>query len=368
MTRSSLCVRRTRVSASTLRVRAVVASLVSGDAVVMEWQPGARGIVIGERYRLAGALRRTGMIDAIDLDADPGDAACRVVSVPGNQAAVDAWEDAWRAAEQAAGLPTLRELVVDEDGAAWAVIAAAPPGASGPLPEDARRQAVVIAAALAEAGLDPNDVTPTMLVAATDGRLRIDGVVWLGSSASARAGTQHLLDLLPPDIAVDPVDFEPEPSATVRPPRRKPARRSRRRLLVPLAIVVMLAGAAAALLLPTGSMGTSVSNPVSIEAPAADVLLGDAAHPLVATDLVTSREREVAQQVAPQPGRDDASAVIETVVVTTIVMDTQPVASAAHDLPLVPAGDGVVVLPASNATSVPVLPVEASSAVPSLGG
>ena len=365
MTRSSVCVRRTRVSASTLRVRAVVDLLFPGDAVVMEWQPGARGIVIGERYRLAGALRRTGMIDAIDLDADPGDAACRVVGVPGDLAAVDAWEDAWRAAEQAAGLPTLRELVVDEDGAAWAVIAAAPSGESGPLPEDARRQAVLIAAALREAGLDPNDVTPTMLVSATDGRLRIDGVVWLGSSASARAGTQHLLDLLPPDV---PVDFEPESSATVRPPRRKPARRSRRRLLVPLAIVVMLAGAAAALLLPTGSMGTSVSNPVSIEAPAADVLLGDAAHPLVATDLVASREREVAQQIAPQPGRDDASAVIETVVVTTTVMDTQPVASEAHDLPVVPAGDGVVVLPASNEASVPVLPVEASSAVPSIGG
>ncbi len=365
MTGWSLCVSRERVSASTLRVRAVVDLLVSGDAVVMEWQPGARGIVIGERYRVAGALRRTGMIDAIDLDADPGDAACRVVGVPGDLAAVDAWEDAWRAAEQVVGLPTLRELVVDEDGAAWAVIAAAPSGASGPLPEDARRQAVLIAAALREAGLDPNDVTPTMLVASTDGRLRIDGVVWLGSSASARAGTRHLLDLLPPDVAVDPVDFEPEPSATIRPPRRKPARRSRRRLLIPLAIVVMLAGAVAALLLPTGSMGTSVGNPVSIEAPAADVLLGEAAHSLETTE---AREREVAQQVAQQPGRDDASAVIETVVVTTTVMDTQPVASEAHDLPVVPAGDGVVVLPASNAASVPVLPVEASSAVPSIGG
>ncbi len=122
MTRSSLCVRRTRVSASTLRVRAVVASLVSGDAVVMEWQPGARGIVIGERYRLAGALRRTGMIDAIDLDADPGDAACRVVSVPGDQAAVDAWEDAWRAAEQAAGLLVSAILTVDETEKAFANI------------------------------------------------------------------------------------------------------------------------------------------------------------------------------------------------------------------------------------------------------
>ncbi len=368
MTRWSLCVGRTRVSASTLRVRAVVDLLFLGDAVVMEWQPGARGIVIGERYRLAGALRRTGMIDAIDLDADPGDAACRVVGVPGDQATVDAWEDAWRAAEQSAGLPTLRELVVDEDGAAWAVIAAAPSGASGPLPEDARRQAVLIAAALREAGLDPNDVTSAMLVATTDGRLRIDGVVWLGSGGSMRAGRQHLLDLLPPDVVVDPVGFEPESSATIRPPRRKPARRSRRRLLIPLAIVVMLAGAVAALLLPAGSMGTSVSNPVSIEAPAADVLMGDAAHPLVATDLVASREREVAQQIAPQPGRDDAPTVTETVVVTTTVMDTQPVASAAHDLPLVPAGDGVVALPAANAASVPVLPVEANSAVPSLGG
>ncbi len=368
MTGLSLCVGRTRVSASTLCVRAVVDLLVSGDAVIMEWQPGARGIVIGERYRLAGALRRTGMIDAIDLDADPGDAACRVVGVPGDLAAVDAWEDAWRAAEQVAGLPTLRELVVDEDGAAWAVIAAAPSGASGPLPEDGRRQAALIAAALAEAGLDPTDVTSAMLVATTDGRLRIDGVVWLGSGGSLRAGRQHLLDLLPPDVVVDPVGFEPESSATVRPPRRKPARRSRRRLLVPLAIVVMLAGAAAALLLPTGSMGTSVSNPVSIEAPAADVLLGEAAHSLVTTDLVAAREREVAQQVAPQPGWDDAPTVTETVVVTTTVMDTQPVASAAHDLPLVPADDGVVVLPASNAASVPVLPVEASSAVPSIGG
>ena len=261
----------------------------------MNTELNARGIVIGERYRVAGALRRTGVIEAIDLDADRGSAACRIVGVPGDPAAVDAWEDAWRAAQVPARLPHLLEVVTDHEGVAWAALSVAE-SRSPTLPPDARRQAYSIGVALAEAGLDVGDISSAMLVANSQGQLVVDGIPFLGGGASPHAAAKQLVALLPPDHE-DLV--EPDWVETSQPPvaRRRQFARSRRRLLVPGAIGLVLAAALVALLLPARSGGTPVTGE-SIEAPAADVLLGDAGHPLVVaqapqTVTVTTQARLV---------------------------------------------------------------------------
>ena len=157
----------------------------------MDIEPGARGIVIGDRYRVAGALRRTGLIDAVDLEGERRAAACRVVAVPGDAERVDQWEDAWRAAQEAARLPRLREIVDDGEGGHWAVLDGSP--ATGlRLPPDARHQAALIGEALARTGLDVGDVTRGMLVARADDLLVLDGVVWLGGELSPRAAAAAL--------------------------------------------------------------------------------------------------------------------------------------------------------------------------------
>ena len=88
----------------------------------MEWEPGARGTVIGDRYRVAGEVRRRGLLEAVDLDAPSTAAACRVAGVAGTAEEVDAWRSAWEAAQDAAGLPLLRDLVADDEDGAWAVL------------------------------------------------------------------------------------------------------------------------------------------------------------------------------------------------------------------------------------------------------
>ena len=87
----------------------------------MTSSPGSRGIVIGDRYRVAGTLRRHGIHDAVDCEAPPTDAACRVARIEGD---AEAWEDAWREAQETAPVPRLIEVIA-HDGGDWAVIAAA---------------------------------------------------------------------------------------------------------------------------------------------------------------------------------------------------------------------------------------------------
>ena len=311
----------------------------------METELNARGIVIGERYRVAGALRRVGMIEAIDLDADRDAAACRIVGIPGDAAAVDAWEDAWREAQVAARLPRLLEVVTDEDGSAWAALAAAEATAAA-LPPDARRQAHVIGMTLATAGLDVADLTPDMFAANSRGQLIVDGVPFLGGAGPTRAAAERLVALLPPDREqeVESDWVEPPVRRAVR--QRGPAR-SRRRLLVPGAIGMVVVAALLILLVPERSDGTPNIG-VTIEAPAADVLLGDAAHPVVAAEpvrtvTVTEAAQPVEANTEPQPV--EAS---ETVV-------SNP--TAASVVPSLPIAD-VPSLPQSSVEVGVLLPVE----------
>ena len=251
----------------------------------MDTTPGTRGIVIGDRYRVAGTLRRTGLIDAVDLEADRSDAACRVVGVPGDAEGVDAWEDAWRAVQDAARLPRLREIVADDEGAQWAILAATP-AARLPLPPDAHAQAREIGEALAEAGLDVGDVTRSMLIADEHGRLCVDSVVWLGGDWSPRAAGRVLAGLVPRVPEVEPEVAPAGPGDWSPPRRRTPHRRPRRsRLLVPGAIIAALAAATVVLLVPARSEGTAVVAPGST-AGVDDVVLGSAANPLVDPQIV----------------------------------------------------------------------------------
>ena len=291
----------------------------------METELNARGIVIGERYRVAGALRRVGMIEAIDLDADRDAAACRIVGIPGDAAAVDAWEDAWREAQVAARLPRLLEVVTDEDGSAWAALAAAEATAAA-LPPDARRQAHVIGMTLATAGLDVADLTPDMFAANSRGQLIVDGVPFLGGAGPTRAAAERLVALLPPDREqeVESDWVEPPVRRAVR--QRGPAR-SRRRLLVPGAIGMVVVAALLILLVPERSDGTPNIG-VTIEAPAADVLLGDAAHPVVAAEPV----RTVTVTEAAEPV--EATTVPQPVEASETVVSNPTVASVVPSLPI----------------------------------
>ncbi|MGI9188438.1 MAG: hypothetical protein ACR2J9_13130 [Gaiellales bacterium] len=324
----------------------------------MDATPGARGVVIGDRYRVAGALRRTGLIDAIDLEADRTDAACRVVGVPGDAARVDAWEDAWRAAQDEARLPRLREVVLDEDGAHWAIVGPAP-GYGAPLPVDAQVQARVIGEALAEAGLDVDDATRAMLVTAADGRLCLDGIVWLGGDRSPRAAGRALAGLLPRAREQAIVDDSASTGAWDPPPRTSPKRRRRRmRLAIPAAIVVLLVVAGLVLLAPARSNGTAVVAPGG--ASSGDVLLGSAQYPVVdATDgddipagdpTGVSGASPAPEVTVRAPAFVEPAARPPVTITVTVPVAAAPANEARPD-PVVPA------LPPAAAQRVPELPV-----------
>lgn len=315
----------------------------------METELNARGIVIGERYRVAGALRRVGLIEAIDLDADRDAAACRIVGIPGDAAAVDAWEDAWREAESAARLPRLLEVITDEDGVAWAALAAAEAAAAA-LPPDARRQAYAIGMALATAGLDVADLTPDMFAANSRGQLIVDGVPFLGGVGPTRAAAERLVALLPPDQEQEVESDWVEPPVR-RAVRQRGSSRPRRRLLVPGAIGMVVVAALLILLVPERSDGTSNIG-VTIEAPAADVLLGDAAHPVVAAEPV----RTVTVTEAAQPV--EANTVPQPVETSEVVVRNPAVASVVPSLPIA----DVPSLPQSPVKAGVLLPV--ASAIP----
>ena len=330
----------------------------------MEWEPGARGTVIGDRYRVAGELRRRGLLEAIDLDASATEAACRVVAVPGIPEQIDAWQTAWRSAEGAARLPRLRDVVADDQDGAWAVLDPSPIGTPVDLPPDARRQARIIGAALARAGLDPSDVTAPMLIADGQGEVRVDGIVWLGPDTNPKAAGQLLAALLPADDE-EQHSAPDEPIASPVPRRRRRERnsRSRRRILVPLLIALALLGAALALVLPAGSTGTPNIEP-EVLAPAAfpaDALLGiGTAPPTVEVNEATTTAAIV--EAPPDP-----------VTVTVIApADAAPVEAGGGDA-VVPEGDAVSVPPAaaqvpSAGDAVPVLPLAGDVAVvPSAG-
>jgi hypothetical protein len=325
--------------------------------LVMDTELNARGIVIGERYRVAGALRRVGMIEAIDLDADRDAAACRIVGIPGDAAAVDAWEDAWREAEVAARLPRLLEVITDEDGAAWAALAAAEATAAA-LPPDARRQAYAIGMALATAGLDVADLSPVMFATDHGGRLVVDGVPFLGGAGPTRAAAERLVALLPPDQEPEAEpDWDQPPVRRVGPQRG--SARPRRRLLVPGAIGMVVVAALLILLVPARSAGTPNVGP-TIEAPAADVLLGDAAHPVVVAEpvetvTVTESAQLVEANVESRPAETSES-VVSAPAVTSAVADL-PIAEV-PSVPLAAGGGGSeagVLLPV--ASSIPDVPL-----------
>ena len=345
----------------------------------MDIAPGTRGIVIGDRYRVAGALRRTGLIDAVDLEADRRDAACRVVGVPGDAAGVDAWEDAWRAAQDAARLPRLREIVTDDEGAHWAILAAAP-AARLPLPDDAHAQAREIGKALAEAGLDVGDVTRSMLVADDAGRLCVDSVIWLGGESSPRAAGRALAEFFPRSPDVEPELGVPvEPDAWASPRRRTPQRRPRRsRILVPAAIITVLAAAVLVLVVPARSEGTAVVAPGSTTG-VDDVMLGSAANPLVDPQVVPAPTEAAAHVPA------DAAATGEVSTLDVAAVSAVPVAPAADPPPETvtvtvvtvdkPAADpvspsAVPAVPAATAQRAPDLPLaEVAPSLPlALGG
>ncbi len=327
-------------SCEMVRCRGLVDDPNSCTIGVMEWEPGARGVVVAGRYRCCGELRRRGLIDAIDID-EPSAPGCRLVGVPGDPETIDAWQAAWRAAERRAGLPTLRAVVQDADGDAWAVLA---PAASAPdrsLPDDAERQARAIGAALARAGLDAADVTREMLLA-VDGELLIDGVVWLGEPESACAAGDLLVGLLP---AVP----TPQPERSVQRRDRRPPRRRRG---VQLAIGAVAVFAVAALLWPSGSDGTA--GVAAAPPPAHDVLLDAVLTPQAGVAAVpATRPRH--PKVRPTRPEERVG-----VTVTTLV------STAASEIPAVPAevepvevplADGEVVsLPLAEAEAVPLPP------------
>ena len=307
------------------------------DSAGMEWEPGARGTVIGDRYRVAGELRRRGLLEAVDLDAPATAAACRVAGVAGTAEEVDAWRSAWEAAQDAAGLPLLRDVVADDEDGAWAVLAPARADAAAPLPTDARLQLETIGAALARAGLDVAGVTGAMLVVDAAGRLLIEGVVSLGPKTHPDAAGRLLAALLPPDPTIDEEDEMHD--SDERKPRQRRERGGTRRLLLPIAAGVVLLGTVVVLLLPAGSAGTTRTGGLTELAPAVvatepDVLLGStdlSLQPPAATVTVT-------EESAPA-------------VVTVTIAEPAAAASAAPSAPV----DDVAVLPVAG-DDVPSLP------------
>lgn len=314
----------------------------------MDWEPGARGTVIAGRYRASGELRRRGMIEATDLEAPPQRAACRLIGVPGDPQTVDAWQRAWADAEVAARLPSLRVVVRDDEGDAWAVLDP-PRGVPGlALPADAREQALAMGAALARAGLDAGDVTASALEVGPDGALLIDGVVWLGGDLPPWSAGERLAALLP----------EPPPPPAEPLPRRRSARgrepRRRRRLLVATVALACLAGAGLALALPTRSQELA-------PAPADDALVAPA-EPDVLLDAIAVPDPApvpIPEVTAAEPAPPPPETV--TVVVTVEAPAPAPVADPA---PALPAPDG------AGDPAVPALPLDAGLApeLPVAGG
>ncbi len=218
---------------------------------------GSRGTIIAGRYQCAGDPRRGVLLDAVDLDAPAGDAGCRLIAVPGDAAAVDAWRAAWHEAT-GAGLPALRDVLTDEDGETWAILEPTCGRPDADYPRDAERQARAVAEALQRAGLDVAGVRALVPVR---GQLRIDQFVRLATGPQ-RGGEAHLLDLLP-DAAFDDVT----PPAAARPRRRAAAAPRWRRWVVPLAIVTALVATGAVLAQPTRSAPPAAPPPPDVLLP-----------------------------------------------------------------------------------------------------
>ncbi|MGA0122719.1 MAG: hypothetical protein ACO3KD_06915 [Gaiellales bacterium] len=320
----------------------------------MDWEPGARGTIIAGRYRASGELRRRGMIEATDLEAPPQRAACRLIGVPGDPQAVDDWQRAWVDAEGAARLPSLRAVVRDEDGAAWAVIDPATADSDRSLPADAHGQARAIGAALARAGLDPGDVTAAMLEVGTDGLLRIEGPVWLGGELPPTVAGERLAALLP-EPPGPAWEADPAPSRERRPPRRRrDRRRGLRRLGIAGIAFTCLAGTGLAVALPTRSqeIAPAPTDAVVVQ-DGADALLGS----VVVADPVAPPPASVAQEPEPVPLEPEPAPRTVTVVVT---VEAPPSAAgepdpAAVDLPLAGSEAPALPAPAADAPLVPAI-------------
>lgn len=283
---------------------------------------GERGIVIADRYRAAGALRRAGLIDAIDLEAPAGAVACRLAGIAGDEAGLDAWEDAWREAQEAVPIPRLREVVVDDDGAAWAVLDASA-AVAGP-PAGAVDEAREIGATLARVGLDAEEVTAGMLGVDAQGRLVLDGVVRLGGGLSRQAAGAHVAALLPPAGHAGPAA---SPSAT-RSSRRQARRsaRTRRRLALPIATGVALLAAAVVLVLPGRSDGTVDMAPGP--APRPDVVLGSEAALAAAAAGTTPVEPPLhPEPSAPGPSAERAAAPVAPGRAPDVASEQEPAAA-----------------------------------------
>jgi hypothetical protein len=309
----------------------------------MDWEPGARGTVIAGRYRASGELRRRGMIEATDLEAPPQRAACRLIGVPGDPQAVDDWQRAWVDAEGAARLPSLRGVVRDADGTAWAVLDPARTDPGRALPADARGQAMAIGAALARAGLDPGDVTAAMLEVGEDGLLRVEGPVWLGGDLPPAVAGERLAMLLP--VPVEPA-WEPEPAPARRPPRAHRGRRHGvRRIAIAGLALACLAGAGLALALPTRSQELAPGPADAIVvAPEPDVLLGDVV------------QQEPAPASAPEPTvvAEPRPAPAPRTVTVVVTVEAPPAPAPADAAPVLP----------EPADAAPDLPLEGAGAPP----
>jgi hypothetical protein len=330
----------------------------------MDSEPGTRGIVLGDRYRVAGALRRTGLIDAVDLEADRAQAACRIVGVPGDAERVDAWEDAWRAAQDSARLPRLREVIIDADGAHWAVLEVSQATAA-PLDGDLRGQALDLGEALARSGLDVTDVSRSRLAVDPAGALLIDGPVWLGGDVPPRAAGRRLADLLPPAPTGSTAARGDDDDLAPPPLRRHGAGRGRarhRRLLLPAAILLLAATAAALFVLPVGSASTGELAPAAPTEPGAALLIGQV-DPLVEPATVQPLPGSAAPSspaasgdVAP-PAPPPAEPVVTVTIEAPVVAAETPVV--ASDVPA---------LPEAAAVGVPALPLDAPALPLDVGG
>ena len=109
------------------------------------------------------------------------------------------------------------------------------------------------------------------------------------------------------------------------------------------------------LLVPARSAGTP-NNGVTIEAPAADVLLGDAAHPVVAAELVrtvtVTEAAQPAQANAERPPVATSESVVSNPGITSVVA-TLPIV----EVPSVPLAEVEAGALLTVASSIPVVPL-----------
>ena len=223
------------------------------------------------------------------------------------------------------------------------------------MPPDARRQAYAIGMTLATAGLDVADLTPDMFAANSRGQLIVDGVPFLGGAGPTRAAAERLVALLPPDQEQEVESDWVEPPVR-RAVRQRGSARPRRRLLVPGAIGVVVVAALLILLVPARSAGTPNIG-VTIEAPAADVLLGDAAHPVVAAEpvrtvTITEAAQPVGANTVPQPV-ETSDTVVRNPAVASVV-PSLPIA----DVPSLPQSSVELGVLLPVASSIPVVPLD----------